>query len=204
MPADPTVFVVDDDGAVRASLGALVESAGLAAETFASGESFLAAYDPDRPGCLVLDLRLGRGAGGLDVQDRLAALGNRLPIIVLTAHGRVPDSVRAMKAGAVDFLQKPVAPAKLLACIRAALAADAARREERAARGAREARLGRLTRREREIVDLIVAGRISKEIAAHLGISTRTVEAHRRAIYTKMQVESAAQLVATVVADQHR
>lgn len=203
MSAEPTVFVVDDAAAVRASLRALVESAGLAAETFASGESFLGSFDPSRPGCLVLDLRLGRGAGGLDVQEQLARRGSSLPIIVLTAHGRVPDSVRALKAGALDFLQKPVAPAKLLQSIREALAADAAQRKESAARRERQARLSRLTAREREVVELIVAGRTSKEIAATLGVSTRTVEAHRRAVYAKLQIDSAARLVAAVMAS-HR
>ena len=147
MSADATVFVVDDNVGVRKSLRALLESAGLAVETYESGEEFLAAYDPERPGCLVLDVRLRAGASGLDLQDELRARKAMLPIIVLTGHGNVPTSVRALKAGAVDFLQKPAPPKVLLERIRAAIEADRAARgdhastttSERASRDSRHA-----------------------------------------------------------------
>jgi FixJ family two-component response regulator len=198
-----TVFVVDDDRAVRASLQALAESAGLSVETFASGEEFLASHDPQRPGCVVLDLRLGAGADGLEVQDALIENGSRLPVIVLTAHGKVPDSVRAMKAGAFEFLQKPVAPGLLLERILDAVSADADRRSNAEERAAIHARVARLTPREHEIANLIAGGRRSKDIVAALGISLRTVEAHRRAIYTKMQISSVAELVTALLDKQH-
>src|SRR5512140_938918 len=129
MTAEATVFVVDDNVGVRKSLRALLESAGLAVETYASGEEFLAAYDPERPGCLVLDVRLRHGSG-LDLQDELRRRKAILPIIVLTGHGNVPTSVRALKAGAIDFLQKPVAPTVLLERIRAAIDSDRQARVE--------------------------------------------------------------------------
>jgi len=193
-----TVFVVDDNVGVRKSLRALIESAGLAAETYASGEEFLAAYDPGRGGCLVLDVRL-RGASGLDLQEELRRRRSALPIIVLTGHGTVPTSVRALKAGAFDFLQKPVRPGVLLDRIRAAL--EVARHAHAAvtARAAVIARLAHLTPREREVMESVVGGRTSKETAAALRLSVRTVEGHRRMVFLKMQVSSAAQLVRAVL-----
>jgi FixJ family two-component response regulator len=199
MSADATVFVIDDNLGVRNSLRALMKSAGFAVETYESGEEFLAAYDPERPGCLVLDVRLRAGANGLDVQDELRARKATLPIIVLTGHGNVPTSVRALKAGAVDFLQKPVPPKVLVERIRAAM------EDDRAARGAArehdgvKARLARLTPRERQVMELLVKGETTKEIAYDLHLSARTVEAHRRTVLRKMNVTSAAQLVRVVI-----
>ena len=198
MTNDATVFVVDDNVGVRKSVRALLESAGLAVETYASAEEFLAAYDPERPGCLLLDVRL-RQKSGLDLQDDLRRRKAMLPIIVLTGHGDVPTSVRALKAGAVDFLQKPAPPKVLLERIRAAIDSD---REARAATGDRAAileRLAHLTPREREVMELLVAGKTSKEVAIALRVSVRTVEGHRRLVFSKMNVSSAAQLVRVVL-----
>ena len=200
MNAEPTVFVVDDNLGVRNSLRALMKSAGLAVETYESGEEFLGAYDPERPGCLVLDVRLRAGASGLDVQDELRARNATLPIIVLTGHGNVPISVRAMKAGAIDFLQKPVAPKVLVERIRAAIEADRCAREAAIEHNDVRDRLERLTPREREVMALLVDGKTTKEIAYDLHLSARTVEAHRRTVLRKMNVTSAAQLVRIVIA----
>ncbi len=198
MSADATVFVVDDNVGVRKSLRALLESAGLAVETYASGDEFLAAYDPQRPGCLVLDVRLHHSSG-LDLQDELRRRKALLPIIVLTGHGNVPTSVRALKAGAVDFLQKPAPPKLLLARIRAALDIDRQARAVTTERAVVLERLAHLTPREREVMELLVAGQTSKEIAAAMHVSVRTVEGHRRVVLSKMHVSSAAQLVRTVL-----
>ena len=206
MTAEATVFVVDDNFSVRKSLHALLESAGLAVETYASGDEFLAAYDPQRPGCLVLDVRLHHSSG-LDLQDELRRRQATLPIIVLTGHGNVPTSVRALKAGAVDFLQKPAPPKLLLERVRAALDIDRQARAGSTARAAVMERLAHLTPREREVMELLIAGKTSKEIAAVLHVSVRTVEGHRRLVLSKMDVSSATQLVRTVLsardADPH-
>jgi FixJ family two-component response regulator len=198
MTAEATVFVVDDNAGVRKSLRALLESAGLAVETYASGEEFLAAYDPERPGCLVLDIRL-RHSSGLDLQDDLRRRKATLPIIVLTGHGNVPTSVRALKAGAVDFLQKPAPPKLLLERIRAALDSDRQARTVTTERAVVMQRLARLTPRECEVMELLVAGKTSKDIAVAMHVSVRTVEGHRRMVLYKMAVSSAAQLVRTVL-----
>jgi FixJ family two-component response regulator len=195
---EATVFVVDDNLGVRKSLRALLESAGLAVETYASGEEFLAAYEPERPGCLVLDVRLRHG-NGLDVQDELRRRKTTLPIIVLTGHGNVPTSVRALKAGAVDFLQKPAAPKLLLERIRAAIDSDRQARAVTTERAVVIERLAHLTPREREVTELLIAGKTSKEIAVSMNVSVRTVEGHRRMVLSKMNVSSATQLVRTVL-----
>jgi len=198
MTAEATVFVVDDNAGVRKSLRALLESAGLAVETYASGEEFLAAYDPERPGCLVLDIRL-RHSSGLDLQDDLRRRKATLPIIVLTGHGNVPTSVRALKAGAIDFLQKPAPPKLLLERIRAALDSDRQARTVTTERAVVMRRLAHLTPREREVMELLGAGKTTKEIAVAMHVSVRTVEGHRRMVLYKMAVSSAAQLVRTVL-----
>jgi two-component system response regulator FixJ len=194
----PTVFVVDDAPAVRRSLRALLAAAGLGVETYASSKDFLAAYDPRRAGCLVLDLRL-RAESGLDLLDQLRGRAPALPIIVLTAHGSVATSVRALKAGAIDFLEKPARPATLLARIREALEVDRRRRDAEAEREALERCAARLTRREREVAGLLVAGKRSKEIAAALGVSVRTIEGYRSRMLEKMRVSSATELVGTLL-----
>jgi two-component system, LuxR family, response regulator FixJ len=196
--AAATVFVVDDNVGVRKSLRALLESAGLAVETYASGEKFLAAYDPERPGCLVLDVRLRYGSG-LDLQDELRRRKAILPIIVLTGHGDVQTSVRALKAGAFDFLQKPAPPKLLLERVRAAINSDRQARAVTTERAVVMQRLAHLTPRQREVMELLMAGKPSKEIAAALHVSVRTVEGHRRMVLLKVNVSSTAQLVRTVL-----
>ena len=198
MTVEATVFVVDDNVGVRKSLRALLESAGLQAETYASGEEFLAAYDPQRPGCLVLDVRLRQGSG-LDLQDELRRRKALLPIIVLTGYGDVPTSVRALKAGAFDFLQKPAPPALLLERVRAAIDSDRQARAVTTAGAVVLQRLADLTRRTREVMELLIAGETSKEIAMAMDVSVRTVEGHRRIVFSKMHVSSAAQLVRVVL-----
>ncbi|MFN2425253.1 MAG: response regulator transcription factor [Candidatus Binatia bacterium] len=165
-----TVFVVDDDPGVRASLGRLLTAVGLSVESFASGTEFLAAIEPDDAGCLLLDLRLKEGSG-LDVQDEMRRRGLRLPIIVLTGHGNVPDSVRAMKAGAYDFLQKPPAPVLLVERIRDAMEYDRVARGAALDRAAALARLSVLHPHERDVRSLLVAGGASTEVADDLVLS---------------------------------
>jgi FixJ family two-component response regulator len=189
-----TVFVVDDDAAVRDSIAELVESVGLRAESYASPSAFLDAFKPERPGCLVLDVRMAE-MSGLVLQQRLNALGARLPVIVLTGHGDVPMAVQAMKAGAVDFIQKPYREQALLDSINAALSMDAAARRLQATAESFDQRLGTLTSREREVLELVLAGRTSKEIANALAISPRTAEAHRRSLLHKFGAASAKELV---------
>jgi len=198
MKTTATVFLVDDNAAVRKSVRALMESADLAVETYGSAEEFLADYDPNRAGCLLLDVRL-RQTSGLDLQDELRRRKAILPVIVLTGHGNVPTSVRALKAGAFDFLQKPAPPNVLLERVQAAIEADHQARTAAADQSAMIERLAHLTPREREVMELLIAGKTSKEIAAALRVSVRTVEGHRRMVLSKTQVSSAAQLVRAVL-----
>lgn len=195
----PTVFVVDDDAAVRDSVCLLLETAGLAVEAHDSAESFLAALDPQRYGCLVLDMRMP-GMGGLELQAELARRGALLPIIFLTAHGDIPMTVRAMKAGAADFLTKPVDGAELIERIEAALLRARSDRESVAARQEARARLAALTEREQEILALAVAGCTNKDIARRLGISFRTVEVHRSHILLKTGAATLIELAQLVAA----
>ena len=195
------MFVVDDDREVQGALRWLIESVDLPVETFGSAEEFLDAIDPDRPGCLVLDVRMP-GMGGLGLLEKFRSLGIVLPVIVLTGHGDVPIAVRAMKAGAMDFIQKPCADQDLLDRIHKALQQDAHLRVEMAREAANSKQLDQLTRREREILDRLVLGQANKVIAAELNISERTVESHRRNIKEKMKVRSLAELIQIVL--QHR
>jgi FixJ family two-component response regulator len=180
-----TVFLVDDAASVRDSLGRLLELAGFRVERYASAEEFLAGYQPDRAGCLVLDVAMP-GMSGLELADVLAARGLRLPIIYLTAHGDIPMSVRAMKAGAVDFFEKPVKGDALIACINDALARDSQWRSAEANSWGARQKLAGLTPREREVMLLAIEGHQNKEIARRLGISHRTVELHRSRVMRKM------------------
>jgi two-component system response regulator FixJ len=193
----PTVFVVDDNPSVRRSMQSLIEAAGLAIETYASAQEFLAAYDVRRPGCLILDLRL-RKESGLDLQDELRARHATLPIIIMTGYGDVPASVRALKAGAIDFLRKPVPPKELVALIRKAIEADRLAREVAVQRGVVTDRIAQLTPREQEVMELLAVGKSSKEIATALDVSVRTVEGHRRNVLRKMGVDSATKLARAV------
>lgn len=191
---EPTVFVVDDDAAVRQSFEWLVGSVGLKTETYESAQAFLDAYDPARPGCLVLDVRMP-GMSGLELQERLAAEGVPLPVIVVSGYGDVPTAVRVMKQGAVDFIEKPFSDQAMLDRIQASIERDQqARRAEAERAGARESR-DSLTRREAEVMALVIAGKSNKEIARDLAISPKTVEVHRAHVMKKMQADSLADLV---------
>jgi len=194
----PTVFVVDDNPGVRRSLKALIEAEGMAVRTFASANEFLASYDPEESGCLVLDIRLRGGRNGLDIQDELRRRRATLPIIVVTGYGDVPTSVRAFKGGAVDYLEKPVPPKRLTERIRACIEIDRRAREVSLRRSALADRIAQLTPRERTIMDLLALGKSSKSIAVTLHISVRTVESHRRTVLRKMDVSSAAELARAV------
>jgi FixJ family two-component response regulator len=179
-----TVYVVEDDAAVRDALAQLLEGKRFRVKLFESAERFLEACDPGQAGCLLLDMKLP-GMSGIELQEALAARGIELPIIFLTGHGDVPSSVRALRAGAVDFLQKPADSRTLLARVGEALAQDAVRRSQRASRDAARKALRELTARERDVLPLILDGHSSKDIARRLGISHRTVEIHRARIMRK-------------------
>lgn len=191
---NPTVFVVDDDADLREALVQLLETAGLAVEGYPDGPSFLAAFGRDRAGCLLLDVAMP-GMTGLEVQAALKARGEVVPIVFLTGHGDIPMAVRALQAGAVDFLEKPVTGARLVEHVRRALTKDLEERALRAEiRMARE-RCGRLTAREREVMARVVDGGSSKEIGRALGLSPRTVEVHRAHVMHKMGASSLAELI---------
>ncbi|MGO9443591.1 MAG: response regulator transcription factor [Thiobacillaceae bacterium] len=180
----PVVYIVDDDEAVRESFSMLCESAGLKVECHDSAESFLSAYRPECPGCLVLDVRMG-GMGGPGLHEELNRRGSHLPIIYLTGHGDIPMTVRAIKAGAVDFLTKPVDPTHFLDRVEAYLQRDINLLDHQEAMAEKCRRLELLTRREREVMALALAGLVSKAIAKRLGISHRTVEVHRSRLLQK-------------------
>jgi len=191
----PIVHVVDDDDSVRTAVVRLLQAAGYEARGYASaGEFLLGRSDRNAPGCVVLDVRLP-GPSGLDLQEALARLEVPLPIVFLTGHGDIPMSVRAMKAGAVDFLTKPVSREALLAAVRVAVARDADTRAAREGLRGLRARYDSLTPREREVFAGIVAGRLNKQIAADLGTAERTIKAHRAHVMEKMDVASVAELV---------
>lgn len=199
MTPELTVHVVDDDAAIRDALRLLLKSSGMRVETYASAEQFLGACRPPLSGCLLVDVRMP-DMSGLELQERLATHGIRLPVIVITGHGDIAMAVRAMKAGAVDFIEKPFDNAALLACLRSALAraADARRHEMELAE--MTGRLARLTHREREVMAFLVAGKSNKVIAAGLEISTRTVEVHRAKIMEKLEARSLADVVRIALA----
>ena len=195
MPSpNPIVFIVDDDPSVRDALSNLLDSVGLAAQTFGSSEEFLSATRPEVPSCLILDAKLP-GMSGPDFQDELRRRGIQIPIIFITAHGDVPMTRRVMKAGAIEFLTKPFQKSELLGAIRQAVDADFHRREEQAALSLLQGRYQRLTTREREVLGLVTTGLMNKEIAAQLGLSEITVKIHRRQVMTKMEATSFAELV---------
>jgi two-component system, LuxR family, response regulator FixJ len=194
MTFEPTVFVVDDDERARKSVCALVRSLGLRAEAFSSGEEFLAGYTPGSAGCLVTDVRM-MGMSGLDLQDRLVQQSIRLPVIVLTAYPRTRLTVRAIKAGAVTLLEKPYDEDELWDAIRKALAQDAAGRAKTERRCEIQERVALLTPAERTVMNLIIQGKPNKIIAKQLNMSIRTIESRRHEVFTKMGVESVAELV---------
>ncbi|MEP7084041.1 MAG: response regulator [Betaproteobacteria bacterium] len=191
---DLAVVVVDDDDSIRFLVQTLLERDGLRAETYASAEAFLAAFCPDTTGCLVLDLHLP-GINGLELQEMLNGQGIEIPIIVFTAQGSIPKAVAALKNGAVDFVEKPFDNRELVRRIREYLVSESSKREQSGAWRAAACRLASLTPREREVMERIVIGRLSKTIADELGISIKTVEFHRANIMQKIGVRSVAELV---------
>jgi RNA polymerase sigma factor (sigma-70 family) len=196
---DPTVFIVDDDEALRESLNWLLQSVRLHARTFASAQEFLQAHDPDQPGCLVLDVRMP-GMSGLELLDRLVAEDAGIPVILLTAHADVQMAVRALKGGAADFLTKPFNSQELLDRIQVALEKDRRSRAQRSRLAALKQRFAALTPREREVMRMVVEGWSNKEIAAQLGVSAKTIEAHRNKVMEKSHAQSLAELVRMAIA----
>lgn len=189
-----TVFIVDDDEAVRKSLGSLIRSAGLGVETFASAQQFLATPRADVLSCLVLDVKLP-GLSGLELQKRMAEVNIEIPIVFITGHGDIPTSVRAIKAGAVEFLTKPFSDQDLLDAIDQAIQRDRRMRRQQAEIVELRDRYESLTPREREVMKLVVSGLLNKQVAAKLGISEFTVKIHRGQVMGKMQADSFADLV---------
>jgi len=190
----PTVFVVDDDPAIRIAMQALMESVHLQHEIFGSADEFLEQFNDDRAGCLILDIRMP-GLGGLELQELLVQRHSTLPIIFITGHGDVRMAVEAMQKGAVDFIQKPFRDQDLLDRIHHALKADRERRVEQRQHSEVAERVARLTNREFEVFDLVVTGKANKVIAYELGVSQRTVEIHRARVMEKMEARSLADLV---------
>ncbi len=194
MTGAPVVFVIDDDPSVRSSLKFLISTVGLEVETFDSADPFLQREPPDVASCLVLDVRL-RGLSGLDFQRELAARNIRIPIIFITAHGDIPMSVRAMKAGAVEFLTKPFRDQDLLDAVRIALERDRVRHEQEKEVAELQQRFASLTPREQEVISMVVSGMLNKQIAGELGTAENTVKVHRSRAMEKMQAQSLAELV---------
>jgi FixJ family two-component response regulator len=190
----PIVFIVDDDDSVRKALTRLVKSVDLNVETFASADDFLKRDSHNGPACLVLDIRMP-GLSGLDLQDELVAAGRTLPIIFISAHGNIPLSVRAMKAGAVDFIEKPFEDQTLLDAIHQSLKEDRQAKLKQAELREIQRRVDSLTPREREVFALVVSGKLNKQIAFKLGTSERTIKAHRARVMKKMQAKSLADLI---------
>lgn len=203
MSMDGMVFLVDDDVGLREAISSLIRSVGIPVEEFASAQEFLSSNRPDLPSCLVLDVRLP-GLSGLDLQRELRASGESIPTIFITGHGDIPMSVRAMKAGAMEFLPKPFRDQDLLDAVRLGLERDAARRTEASTRNDIQARWQRLTPRERQVATRILTGQLNKQVAAELGVSEITVKIHRRNVLRKMQATSLvglSQLVSQITQD---
>ena len=192
--SQPVVFVVDDDKAVRKTLSLMLKSAGLAVETYASATAFLEAYCPTRHSCLILDVRMP-GITGMELQETLTSQQIDIPVIIITGHGDVQMAVRAVRKGAIDFIEKPFDDHVLLGRVKEALDLDAHRRQEKEQRAEVEALVARLTPREREVMDLLAAGKANKEIAFELGLSRKTVDIHRAHVMMKLGIDSLTDLV---------
>lgn len=201
MTAEQKVYVVDDDDAMRDSLKWLLESRGLMVEIYASSEAFLDAFHGGLAGCMVLDVRMP-GMSGLELYERLHARASTLPVIFITGHGDVPMAVSALKQGAADFIEKPFNDQEMVGLIERCMKQDRAASEKRAENATAAQRMGSLTQREREVLELIVAGKLNKQIADELGISIKTVEVHRSRVMEKMAVNSVAELVQLVLKSQ--
>jgi two-component system response regulator DctR len=199
--SEPRAHIVDDDEAIRDALSWLFQSRGLATASWPSAEAFLADYDGSMRGCLVLDVRMA-GVSGLELFDRLLALGCAMPVIFLTGHGDVPLAVAAVKRGAFDFIEKPFNDNELANRVIEALAIDAAALQARACQASLASGLATLTSREREVMDLILGGKLNKVIADQLNIAIRTVEVHRARIFEKMGVRSAVELAGLLSANR--
>lgn len=189
-----TVFIVDDDSSIRHAMGLLMQSVGYDYEIYESADAFMDSQSYDKPGCLVLDIRMP-GISGLELQDKLTELGSTLPIIFISGHGDVPMAVEAMQKGAVDFIQKPFRDQELLDRIGDALKANQTKRSELAESASIRERRDRLTSREREVFDLVVTGKPNKIVAYELDVSQRTIEIHRARVMEKMEAKSLADLV---------
>ncbi len=198
MNTDPTVLLVDDDQKMRESIEWMLQKEGISVEAYSTPKAFLDCYDPDRPGCLVLDSKLP-GMTGVELRNALERLGGRHPFIVISEYGDVSNAVEAMRTGAIDVIQKPFSRQAFLTRVRQAIDRDAENREQREKQRALRERLQSLTPREREILDLVVDGELTKIIAQKLGIRPKTVEVHRSHITSKMGVDSTAQLVRIVI-----
>jgi len=196
--AEPTIFIVDDDTAMQDSLSWLIETIGYPVKTYSSAQEFLDAYDPQLPGCLILDVRLP-GMSGLQLQQKLRTDNINIPVIIITGHGDVPMAVKAMQQGAQVFLEKPFRDQDLLDNIQEALETDGKNREKYAASACVEIYIESLTPREKEVMDLMVVGHTNREIAEHCGISIKTVEVHRARVMEKMHANSLPKLVQMVL-----
>ena len=192
--SQPIVFIIDDDISVRDGISDLLRSVGLDAHTYGSTQEFVSSKRPDASGCIILDVRLP-GRSGLDFQQTLRELGIRLPVIFITGHGDIPISVRAMKSGAIEFLTKPINEQQLLDAVHAAIELDRANRQDNALATELRARFDSLTPREREIMSLIVSGKLNKQIGFQVGLSEMTVKVHRSHVMQKMQAKSLVDLV---------
>lgn len=192
--ANATVFIVDDDADVRQSLSCLLESVDMKVESFASADAFIEAFDSRRPGCLVLDVRMP-GRSGLELLEELRECGQSIPVIFLTAHGEVASAVRAMKSGAIDFIEKPYSEQVLLDRIHQALGADQRRRELEEQRAQIVQRFHSLSPREQQVMGMVVAGQLNRQIAQTLGLSEKTVEVHRAHVMEKTRARSLPDLV---------